>query len=197
MPKADAGSKYGMAPAIDAAGRFLDQWGSLAVEFQWKPADLFDVPRDGQSGGLVWFLQGEAVRALGPDHAVTTSGRVFDRIIAQEATPTSLAGAGLQIHIYRLAKEPDLMGRFEDGCFWPAAIKPSLPRHARRQFRLDVLVAPGARVHHRFKRFMDFADRTALHPASVTLVEDRLVGFCSLGQQGRRWGARIVVPFFH
>jgi hypothetical protein len=66
--------------AIDAAGRFLDQWGSLAVEFQWKPADLFDVPRDGRPGGLVWFLQGETVRALGPEHAVTEGERIFDRV---------------------------------------------------------------------------------------------------------------------
>jgi hypothetical protein len=79
--------------AIDAAGRFLDQWGSLAVEFQWTPAYLFDVQRDGRLGGLTWFLQGEAVRALGPDHAVTTSGRVFDRIIAQEGYP-HFAGRG-------------------------------------------------------------------------------------------------------
>ena len=65
--------------AIDAAGRFLDQWGSLAVEFQWAPADLFDVPRDGLPGGLVWFLRGETVRALGPEHAVTEGERIFDR----------------------------------------------------------------------------------------------------------------------
>jgi hypothetical protein len=32
--------------AIDDAGRFLDQWASLAVEFGWKPGDLFDVPRE-------------------------------------------------------------------------------------------------------------------------------------------------------
>jgi hypothetical protein len=64
--------------AIDAAGRFLDQWGSLAVEFQWTPADLFDVPRDGRSGGLVWFLQDETVRALGPEYAVTEGERIFD-----------------------------------------------------------------------------------------------------------------------
>jgi len=39
--------------AIDDAGRFLDQWGSLAVQFGWTPGDLFDVPRDGACG-LVW-----------------------------------------------------------------------------------------------------------------------------------------------
>jgi len=66
--------------AIDDAGRFLDQWGNLAVEFGWKPGDLFEVPRDGRPGGLVWFCAGEAIRALGPEHAITTSGRVFDRL---------------------------------------------------------------------------------------------------------------------
>ncbi|MGB8901818.1 MAG: hypothetical protein WCC90_22390 [Methylocella sp.] len=65
---------------IDAAGRFLDQWGSRAVEFGWTPGDLFDVPCDGVQGGLAWFLEGEDVRSLGPEHAVTRSGRVFDRL---------------------------------------------------------------------------------------------------------------------
>jgi hypothetical protein len=65
--------------AIDVAGRFLDQWGSLALEFRWAPADLFDIPRDGRPGGLVWFLNGETVRSLGPEHAVTTSDRVWRR----------------------------------------------------------------------------------------------------------------------
>jgi hypothetical protein len=65
--------------AIDDAALLLDQWGSLAVEFQWSPGDLFDVPRDGKPGGLVWFLKGEAVRALGHTHAITESGRDFLR----------------------------------------------------------------------------------------------------------------------
>jgi hypothetical protein len=43
--------------AIDDAGRFLDQLGSLAVEFQWTPGELFDVPRDGRPGGPIWFIQ--------------------------------------------------------------------------------------------------------------------------------------------
>jgi hypothetical protein len=66
--------------AVDAAGRFLDEWGNLAEIFRWSPDDLFNVPRDGRPGGLVWFLQGETVRALGPDHAITMSERVFDRM---------------------------------------------------------------------------------------------------------------------
>jgi hypothetical protein len=65
--------------AIDAAGRFLDQWGSRAVEFGWTAADLFDVPRDGKPGGLVWFLEGESVQAIGPRRMVTQDGRVFNR----------------------------------------------------------------------------------------------------------------------
>lgn len=41
---------------------------------------MFDVPRDAKSSGLVWFLSGEAVRSLGPEHAMTESGQVFDRL---------------------------------------------------------------------------------------------------------------------
>ncbi len=70
--------------AIVDSGKFLDAWGSLAVEFQWTPGDLFDVPRDGLPGGFVWFLTGEAVRALGPEHAVTEGERIFDRITRGE-----------------------------------------------------------------------------------------------------------------
>jgi hypothetical protein len=65
--------------AVDAVGRFLDEWGSLAETFGWSPSDLFNVPSDGTPGGLAWFLIGETVRALGADHAITISGRVFDR----------------------------------------------------------------------------------------------------------------------
>jgi hypothetical protein len=50
--------------AVYDAGLFFDQWGSLAVEFQWTLGDLFDVPHDAKTGGLIWFLQGETVRAL-------------------------------------------------------------------------------------------------------------------------------------
>jgi hypothetical protein len=64
---------------LDDAGRFLDQWGSRAVEFGWTAGDLFDVPRDGKPGGLVWFLGGESVQAIGPRRMVTQDGRVFNR----------------------------------------------------------------------------------------------------------------------
>jgi hypothetical protein len=70
--------------AIDAARRFLDKWGSIADTFGWSPGDLFDVPREGRPGGLAWFLAGETVRALGPEHAITTSDRVYDRLTRAE-----------------------------------------------------------------------------------------------------------------
>jgi hypothetical protein len=67
--------------AVDDAGRFLDQWGSVAAEFQWPPGDLFDVPGGDGACGLVWFQKGEPLRALGPEHAVLGDGtRVYDRI---------------------------------------------------------------------------------------------------------------------
>jgi hypothetical protein len=65
--------------AVCDAGLFLDQWASLAVELGWTAGDLFDVPRDGKLGGLVWFLNSESVRSLGPEQAITESRRVFDR----------------------------------------------------------------------------------------------------------------------
>jgi hypothetical protein len=63
--------------AIDDAGRFLAQWGSLAVEFGWTPGDLFDVPRDG-AVGLVWWLKSRTVTALGPEHA-SVGDPAYDR----------------------------------------------------------------------------------------------------------------------
>jgi hypothetical protein len=71
--------------AIADAGRFLDPWGSLAVEFQWAAGDLLDVPRKDGTCGLVWFLKGEQVYSFGPEHAVLWGGRrAFDRIARGE-----------------------------------------------------------------------------------------------------------------
>src|SRR5207302_1962107 len=61
--------------AVKDAGLFLNRWGELAVTFGWSRGELLDVPGAGKPGGLVWFLQGQKVRALGPEHAVTESGR--------------------------------------------------------------------------------------------------------------------------
>jgi hypothetical protein len=51
----------------------LDEWGSVAAEFQWAVEQLFDAPI-----GLFWFLRGERIVALGPRYARTDSGRVFN-----------------------------------------------------------------------------------------------------------------------
>jgi hypothetical protein len=66
--------------ALDDGGRFLDQWGNEAALWGWSAGDLFDHPREGQQGGLIWFLAGEWVEAFGPEYARTSSGRVFDRL---------------------------------------------------------------------------------------------------------------------
>jgi hypothetical protein len=53
----------------------------MAAEFGWTSGELFDVPRGDGTSGLIWFLKGEPVRSLGPDHAVLGNGtHVFDRI---------------------------------------------------------------------------------------------------------------------
>ena len=59
--------------AVDDAGRFLDEWAGLALDFGWQPPDIFG------PHGLAWFCAGERVRALGPDNAITVSGRIFTR----------------------------------------------------------------------------------------------------------------------
>ena len=65
--------------ALDDAGRFLDDWGAEAAAMQWGAGELFDVPREGRPGGLVWQLRGERVEAHGADHARTENGRTIER----------------------------------------------------------------------------------------------------------------------
>ncbi len=59
--------------SIEDAELLLDQWGERLAEFEW-PADAIFGP-----DGLAWFLRGEKVQAVGPDHAITASDRVYDR----------------------------------------------------------------------------------------------------------------------
>lgn len=65
--------------AVDDAGLFLDAWSEHAASMGWDACALFDVPRQGRSGGLVWQLRGECVDALGEDHARTAAGRTIER----------------------------------------------------------------------------------------------------------------------
>ena len=67
--------RYGAKPSTTLAGSATNGEAS-PMNFNGRPAN---VPRDGSPGGLVWFLVGETVRALGPAHAITESGRNFLR----------------------------------------------------------------------------------------------------------------------
>ena len=68
--------------ALDDAGRFLDAWGTLVAKMQWSASDLFDVPREGRTGRLVWRLCGERVEALSADHARLSDGRALMRDVS-------------------------------------------------------------------------------------------------------------------
>jgi hypothetical protein len=76
--------------AIDDAGRFLDQWGTRAVEFQWTASDLFDVPRSNGTAGLLWFIKGREVRSLGPEHTgLGAHSQIYHRTIQARIIQTS------------------------------------------------------------------------------------------------------------
>ena len=51
--------------AINDAGLFLDAWGADAAAMRWSAGELFDVPRAGRPGGLVWRLKGATRRSVG------------------------------------------------------------------------------------------------------------------------------------
>jgi hypothetical protein len=64
------------AAIYDAALLFGD-FGQLLDEYRWRPGDIFDVPQDGKQGGLVWFIKGSPVLALGRQMAQTQDGRIW------------------------------------------------------------------------------------------------------------------------
>src|SRR5277367_6787948 len=45
--------------AVDGAGLFLDAWSEHAASMGWDACNLFDVPRQGRSGGFIWQLRRE------------------------------------------------------------------------------------------------------------------------------------------
>jgi hypothetical protein len=65
--------------AVNDGGLFLDCWGSEAALWGWSAGDLFDIPHDGQRGGLIWFIAGERIEAFGPEHARLSDERIFER----------------------------------------------------------------------------------------------------------------------
>ena len=60
----------------------------LALDFGWRQADIFG------PDGLALFCAGERVRALGPDNAITASGRIFARQRQGELQPCESFHAG-------------------------------------------------------------------------------------------------------
>jgi hypothetical protein len=65
--------------AVNDGGRFLDEWAHLALDFAWQPEDVFG------PSGLAWFCAGEWVKSLGPEVAITASGRIFRRRPSRDA----------------------------------------------------------------------------------------------------------------
>jgi hypothetical protein len=66
--------------AINDAGLFLDAWGADAAAMAWSANELFDVPRAGRPGGLLWRLSGGRVQTLGKESARLTDGRMIRRL---------------------------------------------------------------------------------------------------------------------
>lgn len=60
--------------AIEDAGLLLDHWGDRLAEYEWPAAAIFGPE------GLAWFVQGDGIRAVGPEHAITATDRVYDRL---------------------------------------------------------------------------------------------------------------------
>jgi hypothetical protein len=61
------------------AGLFLDASGADAAAMAWSANELFDVPRAGRPGGLLWRLSGGRVQTLGKESARLTDGRMIRR----------------------------------------------------------------------------------------------------------------------
>jgi hypothetical protein len=65
--------------AIFDAATLFGEFGKLVDEYRWTPGDLFDVPHDDTHGGLVWFIKGSPVVAIGRAMAQTQDGRIWRR----------------------------------------------------------------------------------------------------------------------
>jgi hypothetical protein len=65
--------------AIEDGGCFLDAWGGPAATFDWQPDDLFAPPDNRGRMGLVWWLNGRNITALGPEHACAGDA-AYDRL---------------------------------------------------------------------------------------------------------------------
>jgi hypothetical protein len=63
--------------ALDDGGRFLDVWSRRAAALGWSVDALFDPPRDGAAGGLIWRLDGADVTELRARAARTNDQRII------------------------------------------------------------------------------------------------------------------------
>jgi hypothetical protein len=63
------------AAIYDAALLFSD-FGSLLDNYRWLPGDLFDLP-----GGLIWFIKGSPVVAIGRSMAQCLDGRIWKKAV--------------------------------------------------------------------------------------------------------------------
>jgi hypothetical protein len=70
---------YVWEAAIYDGADLFGWWGAELDRLRWPPDDLFDIPYDGQCGGLAWFIRGDPVVSLGPTRAFTRAGRIFER----------------------------------------------------------------------------------------------------------------------
>ncbi len=78
--------------AIDDAGRFLDQWGSVAEKLQWLAQDIFKkpaaptattLPVDLGTVGLCWVIDGQNVVALDACSVTIGDRRMFRHSLDQ------------------------------------------------------------------------------------------------------------------
>jgi len=81
MPKPSNVSARRWRLAVDAAGRFCDQWAAKAAALGWSTLDIFGVDRlkpvDAlYTAGLIWILQGKVIVAISDDAVIveTVSG---------------------------------------------------------------------------------------------------------------------------
>ena len=72
--------------AITDAAELSSYWGLQLISLGFTPNDLFAVSHDGNQGGLVWFMTGSPVMALGNGMAQLQDGRIWRRgDVAQSA----------------------------------------------------------------------------------------------------------------
>ena len=75
MPKPPNVSEAHWRQAVDAAGRFADNWAAKASALGWTALDIFSVDRTAPEGalhtaGLIWLLQDKEIVAVTDDAVI-------------------------------------------------------------------------------------------------------------------------------